>query len=149
MTDKERLIQNIDLFYSEVTEEYKDITLAIRAESTPMAIFRKKNYQQHIDRLKALKKRLASLSPVGMKLDGKDRELAQLKQQFEKALLMFGNLCDHQIAVQTALQNTATKKGGKFSESAETVRKLNQYNKEAQAALHELDVCYADVLDQD
>jgi hypothetical protein len=149
MTDKERLIQNIEQFYSEAVEEYKEITLAIRAESTPMAIFRKKNYQQHIDKLKLLKKRMAALAPTGMKLDGKDRELTQLKQQFERALLMFATLCDHQIAVQTSLQNTANKKGGKFSESAEAVKKLNQYNKEVQGALHELDVCYADVLDQD
>lgn len=149
MTDKERLIKTIEQFYSESVEEYKEITLAIRAESTPMAIFRKKNYQQHIDKLKALKKRLAALVPAGMKLDGKDKDLALLKQQFERALLMFATLCDHQIAVQTALQNTANKKGGKFSESAEAVKKLNLYNKEVQAALHELDVCYADALDQD
>lgn len=149
MTDKERLIQNIEQFYSEAVEEYKEITLAIRAESTPAAIFRKKNYQQHIDKLKALKKRLASLAPSGMKLEAKDHELALLKQHFERALLMFGNLCDHQIAVQTALLNTANKKGGKFSESAEAVKKLNLYNKEVQGALHELDVCYADILDRD
>ena len=149
MTEKERLIRSIEQFYSEAMEEYKDITLAIRAESTPMAIFRKKNYQQHIDRLKTLKRRLAALAPASVKLDAKDRELMLLKQRFEKALYMCSNLCDHQIAVQTSLQNTAEKKGTKFSESADAVKKMNQYNKEVQAALHELDVSYADVLDQD
>lgn len=147
MNEKKPLIQKIETFYSDIVEEYKEITLAIRNDATPLAIFRKKDYDAHIGKLRGLKKKLAALAADPKESAG-NKQLTDLGHEFNKALAMFGNLCDLQIQVQTSLKNTASRKGGKFSECSEYVRKLNNYNKEVQAELHELDVRYADLMDE-
>jgi len=147
MSDKKKLINNVEIFFSEIIEDYKDITLAIRSEATPMAIFRKKNYQQHIDRLRACKKAIARVNPKDIKLDPSDETGLQLKEAFEHALFMFAGLCDCQIQVQVAFQNTANKKGGKFSECSMANKKLNEQNRETELAFHEMDVLYANYVE--
>lgn len=147
MSDKQKLIGYIEIFYSEIIEEYKEITLAIRSEATPLAIFKKKNYQQHIDRLRACKKDIARVNPKDVKLDSSDEAGLQLKEVFEHSLFMFAGLCDCQIQVQAAFQNTAEKKGGKYSECSVATKKLNEHNKETEIEFHKLDVLYADYLE--
>jgi len=147
MSDKQKLIQDIEIFYSEIIEDYKEITLAIRSEATPLAIFKKKNYQQHINRLRACKKDIARVNPKDIKLDSTDEAGIQLKEVFEHALFMFVGLCDCQIQVQVAFQNTAEKKGGKYSECSVATKKLNEHNKESENVFHKLDVLYADYVD--
>jgi len=147
MSDKKKLINYIEIFYSEIIEDYKEITLAIRSEATPMAIFKKKHYQQHIDRLRACKKDIARVNPKDLKLDASDEMGILLKETFEHALFMFAGLCDCQIQVQAAFQNTAEKKGGKFSECSILNKKLNEHNKETEKEFHKLDVMYADYLE--
>jgi len=147
MSDKEKLIGNIEVFYSEIIEEYKDINMAIRSEATPLAIFKKKNYQLHIDRLRKCKKEIARVNPKDIKLNPDDEAGIQLKAAFEHALFMFNGLCDCQIQVQAALQKTADKKGGKFSECSDATKKMNEQNRETEKSFHELDVRYADYLE--
>jgi len=147
MSDKKKLIEDIEIFYSEIIEDYKDITLAIRSEATPLAIFKKKNYQQHIERLRSCKKDITRVNPKDIKLDPADEAGIQLKEVFEHALFMFAGLCDCQIQVQVSFQNTAEKKGGKYSECSVATKKLNEHNKETEKAFHKLDVLYADYID--
>ncbi len=147
MSGKEKLIENIEVFYSEIIEEYKDICMAIRSEATPMAIFKKKNYQQHIDKLRNCKKEIIRVNPKDIKLDPKDEDGIKLKEAFEYALFMFNGLCDSQIQVQVALQNTAEKKGGKFSDCSDATKKMNEQNRETEKSFHQLDVLYADYLE--
>jgi hypothetical protein len=147
MSDKQKLIEYIEIFYSEIIEEYKEITLAIRSEATPMAIFKKKHYKEHIDRLRACKKDIARVNPKDVKLDLSDEAGIELKEVFEHSLFMFAGLCDCQIQVQVAFQNTAEKKGGKYSECSVATKKLNEQNKEAEKVFHKLDVLYANYLE--
>ncbi len=147
MSDKKKLIENIEIFYSEIIEEYKEITLAIRSEATPLSIFKKKNYKQHIDRLRACKKDIARVNPKDIKLDPSDEAGLELKEVFEHSLFMFAGLCDCQIQVQVAFQNTAEKKGGKYSECSVATKKLNEHNRETEKEFHKLDVLYADYLE--
>jgi hypothetical protein len=147
MSDKKKLIDDIEIFFSEIIEDYKEITLAIRSEATPLAIFKKKNYQQHIDRLRACKKDVARVNPKDIKLDPSDDAGIILKETFEHALFMFLGLCDCQIQLQVAFQNTAEKKGGKYSECSVATKKLNEHNKETEKVFHQLDIQYADYLD--
>lgn len=147
MTSKQKLIENIEVFYSEIIEEYKGINMAIRSEATPLAIFKKKNYQQHIERLRKCKKDIARVNPKEVKMDPEDDAGVQLKEAFEHALFMFNSLCDCQIQVQVALQKTAEKKGSKFSECSDATKKMNEQNRETEKAFHELDVLYADYLE--
>ena len=121
--------------------------MAIRSEATPLAIFKKKNYQQHIERLRTCKKDIARVNPKDIKLDPSDEDGLLLKESFEHALFMFAGLCDCQIQVQVAFQNTAEKKGGKYSECSVATKKLNDQNKEAEKVFHQLDTRYADYLD--
>lgn len=147
MPDKKKLIKDVEIFFSEIIEDYKEITMAIRREATPMAIFKKKNYQQHIDNLRACKKEVARVNPKNIKLDPSDEAGNKLKEAFEHALFMFVGLCDAQIQVQVAFQNTANKKGGKYSECSMATKKMNEHNKETENAFHQLDVLYADYVD--
>jgi hypothetical protein len=147
MTNNAKLISYIEVFYSEIIEEYKEITLGIRSDATPMSIFKKKNYQQHIDRLRACKKDVLRINPRDIKIEQADKLGHELKASFENALQLFVGLCDLQIQVQVALQNTANKKGTKFSECKDATNRLNAHNKDAQRAFHQLDVLYADYLD--
>lgn len=147
MSGKEKLIENIEIFYSDIIEEYKDVNMAIRSEATPLAIFKKKNYQQHIDRLRKCKKEIARVNPKDIKLPADDETGLRLKEAFEHALFMFNGLCDCQIQVQVALQNTAEKKGGKFSDCSDATKKMNEQNRETEKTFHQLDVLYADYLE--
>lgn len=147
MSDKKKLIADIEIFYSEIIEEYKEITLAIRSEATPLAIFKKKNYQKHIERLRGCKKDIARVNPKDIKLDPSDEAGLELKEVFEHALFMFAGLCDCQIQVQVAFQNTAEKKGGKYSECSVATKKLNEHNRETEKEFHKLDILYADYLE--
>ena len=147
MSDRQKLINQVEIFFSEIIEEYKDITLSIRRDATPMAIFRKKNYQEHIDRLRACKKEIARVNPKDIKLDASDEDGIKLKEAFEHALFMFAGLCDCQIQVQVAFQNTAEKKGTKISDCSSATKKLNEQNKETELAFHEMDVLYANYVE--
>jgi len=147
MSDKKKLIEDVEIFYSEIIEEYREITLAIRSEATPLAIFKKKNYQKHIERLRACKNDIARVNPKDIKLDSSDEAGLALKEVFEHALFMFAGLCDCQIQVQVAFQNTAEKKGGKYSECSVATKKLNEHNREAENEFHKLDILYADYLE--
>jgi len=144
MSDKQNLINYIEIFYSEILDDYKDVTLAIRSEATPLAVFKKKNYQKHIDQLRACKKAISRVNPKDLKIDPGDEAGMALKEAFEHALFMFNGLCDCQIQVQVALQKTAEKKGGNYSECAIATKKMNEHNKNTEMAFHQLDVLYAD-----
>lgn len=147
MSDKQKLVEYIEIFFSEIIEDYKEITLEIRSEATPLAIFKKKNYKQHIEKLRDCKKDIGRVNPKNIQLDASDETGNQLKEAFEHALFMFAGLCDAQIQVQVAFQNTAEKKGGKYSECSVATKKLNEHNKETEKAFHQLDVLYADYVD--
>lgn len=147
MTDKQKLIGNIEIFFSEIIEDYKEITTAIRSEATPLAIFKKKNYSQHIERLRACKKQIVRVNPKDLNFNPSDEASVALKESFEHALFMFNGLCDCQIQLQVAFQNTAEKKGGKYSECSVATKKLNEHNKETELAFHQLDVLYADYVE--
>ena len=93
------------------------------------------------------KKDILRINPKDIKIDACDNDGVMLKGAYEEAWVMFNGLCDLQIQVQVALQNTANKKGTKFSDCKDATNKLNSHNKEAQAVFHKLDVLYADYVD--
>jgi len=144
MSDKEKLIEKINEFYFDISEDYKEITLKIKDESSPLNIFRKKDYRGNTEALKKCKAQALGIDLRTVKTDSDDSEGAEMKEKFQKVLTSFNALCDAQIQLQIALMKKAEKSGGRFSECSEIMKKVNTSNTKLQKAINELDIQYAD-----
>lgn len=144
MNYKKNLIGKVETFYIDIIEEFKEAELQIIADSGFRSIFRKKNYDGNISRLKSCKKQALAINTEDIDTPENDNESRNVLKSFEKCLVLFNNLCDSYIRLQMSLKKKAAKEPVKYSEYKEIFRKVQEAKDALNGALHELDIVYTD-----
>lgn len=142
MNHKAQIVNIVEKFYVDVVEEFKEAELQIMADSKFKSIFRKKDYDGNIMKLKACKKEALGLNTSGIAAD--DEDARGVLRQLERCLAVFNNLCDVYIQLQTALKSKANKEELSFSSYKKIFDKVQGTRERMNGELHELDIIYTD-----
>jgi hypothetical protein len=147
MTEQEKLKDMYDTFSFDVIEDYKMTTLLIKKDSSIVSLFSKKHYDEIIEQLRAQRKISGGLHPDKLKPESEvDRDIVR---RFSRALDLFNLICDSQIKMQELLQAKAERKKKVYMSDASEVRHtINEKTDELKKALRELDIRWADFLDE-
>ncbi|MGL4483997.1 MAG: hypothetical protein ACRCUS_03525 [Anaerovoracaceae bacterium] len=145
-TIKAQITELVNHFYVDVMEDYKEASRRVQEESSPRGMFRKKDYYGNIEIFKKCKKDALFIDTSKIEPQEEDKEILE---RFERLLSMFNELCDIQIQLQTFFINKTKSKGAKWSQGKELMSKLNQQNMLTKVALHDVDVTYADYLEEE
>lgn len=144
MDHKKKLIEKVESFYIDIIEEFKETELQIIADSGFKSIFRKKDYDGNISRLKYCKKQALAMDTEGKSIPADDMESRLILKNLEKCLALFNTLCDSYIRLQTSLKKKAAKEPLKYSEYREIFNKVQESKDALNKALHQLDIVYTD-----
>lgn len=144
MDHKKQLIGKIESFYVDVVEEFKEAELQIAADSRFKSIFKKKDYDGHIGKLRACKKQCLDIDTGDLHIPKTDREAQEVEKRFQRCLVIFNALCDVYIQLQMALKKKAQKEELKYSEYRDIFQKVQASRASLNDALHQLDIVYTD-----
>ena len=144
MDYKKQLIEKIESFYIDVIEEFKEAELRIMADSKFRSIFKKKDYDGHIDTLRAFKKQVLAIESDSRSIPEDDTEAHEVVRRFERCLVIFAKLCDDYVQMQLLLKKKSEKEPVKFSQYNDMFKKVNETRASLNDALHELDIVYTD-----
>lgn len=142
MSDYRALIQRIEHFYIDVVEEFKEAEQQIINDSQFRSIFRKKDYDGNIVKLKACKKLAQEIDVIDLQID--DSASKAVVENFSRALSAFIALCDAYVQLQVFLKKKALKEEAKLSTYKEIFAKVEQCKTVVNNALHDLDIVYTD-----
>ena len=107
MEYKKQLIGRIESFYVDVVEEFKEAELQIMADSKFRSIFKKKDYDGNIAKLRSCKKGAQKIRTTDLQIPKKDKTAAEVVRTFEASIRKFNALCDAYISLQDALKKKA------------------------------------------
>ncbi len=144
MDYKKKLVDKIEMFYIDIIEEFKETELQIMADSKFRSIFKKKDYDGNINKLRKCRKQALSVEFNEKNIPDKDKTSREVLRRFERCILPFINLCDSYITLQLSLKKKAEKEPVKFSEYKEVFNKVQEDRNSLNNALHELDIVYTD-----
>lgn len=144
MEYKKQLIGRIESFYVDVVEEFKEAELQIMADSKFRSIFKKKDYDGNISKLRSCKKDAQKIRTTDLQIPKKDKTAAEVVRIFEASIRKFNALCDAYISLQDALKKKAQKQPLKYSEYNEIFRTMKEKREALNEELHELDIIYTD-----
>jgi len=144
MKYRNKLVEKIEKFYIDVIEEFKEAELQIMADSKFSSIFRKKDYDGNIRKLRLCKAQALEIEVEKDDADVNEDNTGEVIKRFERCLLIFNKVCDSYIQLQLALKKKAEKKELKFSEYKEIFNKVQDAREQLNDALHELDMVYTD-----
>ncbi|MDO4485286.1 MAG: hypothetical protein Q4C46_01690 [Bacillota bacterium] len=149
MEHKKQLIDMTEKFYIDVVEEFKESELQIIADSKFSNLFKKKDYDGNLARLRACKKTALCIDVREISFPAGDEESKEVARRLEKCLVVFNNLCDSYIQLQLALKKKANKESLKFSEYKEIFQKVQTARNTLNSALHDLDIVYTEYAFED
>ncbi len=148
MTDRNLLIKEIEYFYIEVVEEFKEAEQQIINDSQFRSLFRKKDYDGNISLLKACKKRAQGIDAKAVHVDPEDETSKEVMERFVRAITGFNGVCDAYVQLQVFLKKKSMKEEAKFSVYKEILKKVEQSRERANEALHRLDLVYTDYTEE-
>ena len=144
MDYKKKLVDKIEMFYVDIVEEFKEAELQIMADSKFTSIFKKKDYDGNIRKLRLCKKQALAVNTDEKGIPEGDKIAREVVRDFEKCLMLFNNLCDSYIQLQLSQKKKAEKEPLKFSEYKEIFNKVQASRAALNDALHDLDIVYTD-----
>lgn len=147
MDYRTELLRMIDKFNVRAVEEFKEAEMKIVVDSKFRSITKKKDYGGHIEKLKNVKKRAQKIDPKTIKIPETDKKTLELRNIFEKCLVIFSGVCDSYIQMETALKDKS--EGVKISYGS--YKEINDKVKFARTNfnenMHELDIIYSDLVE--
>lgn len=138
-----KLKKTIDDFYLMVVDDFKEAEGIIINDSKFSNMFRKKDYDRNIRKLRSCKKKCIALDMAGL-VSESDAEEQQLLTDFERARYAFVALCDAHISLQQNLKDKSEGAKVKYSEYKELYNRMQKSRTEFNSQLHELDIDYTD-----
>ena len=114
------------------------------ADSKFRSIFKKKDYDGNIAKLRSCKKDAQKIRTTDLQIPKKDKTAAEVVRIFEASIRKFNALCDAYISLQDALKKKAQKQPLKYSEYNEIFRTMKEKREALNEELHELDIIYTD-----
>ena len=99
MEYKKQLIKKIESFYVDVVEEFKEAELQIMADSKFRSIFKKKDYDGNIAKLRSCKKGAQKIRTTDLQVPKADKTTAEVVRTFESCIRRFNALCDAYISL--------------------------------------------------
>ena len=149
MDYRQKLIKMIDTFNVKAVEEFKEIELKIIADSR--SVFKKnKDYAGHIEKLRQCKSTAQKLNPRSIKVPEDDLQCNELKDHFQRCIVIFNALCDAYIQYQTALMNKANgEEKVKFSEIKNFSDKARTAKTTLNQQLNEVNIRYTEFNEMD
>lgn len=138
-----KLVKIIDNFYINVVDDFKEAEGIIINDSKFSSMFRKKDYDRNIRKLRDCKKKCISINVDGIS-DDNDKVKERMLKDFERARYAFITVCDAHIQLQSNLKSKSEGAKIKYSEYKEFYNRLQKAKNDLNSQLHELDIDYTD-----
>lgn len=139
-----KLIELVEKFYVDVVDDFKEAEGIIIGESKFTSIFKKKNHDRNIKKLRACKKKCIVLPVENVKLDADDNVGDEVLKNLERTRYAFNALCDAHIQLQLTLQKKSNGEKVGYGEYKEIYNRVNKCRQDLNSQLHELDIYYTD-----
>ena len=135
----------IEEFYSDIIDDFKEAELVIINESKFSTMFKHKDYDRNIKKLRSCKRKCIIMSTDDIQVEEGDELKESLLKNFERARYAFNTLCDAYIQLQLCLKNKAegTKKVG-YKEYKEIFNRVRTSKDNLNIQLKDLDIDYTD-----
>lgn len=144
MEYRKKIVENINRFYVECVEEFREAEQRIANDSKFRRIFQKKDYGANIELLRQCKKASRSIRfPTGDIAAG-DGASKEIILHSEGCIRQFNKLCDAYIQLQLALKKKAEGADMSYKEYMEIYRMTQEHHAQMNRELHDLDILYAD-----
>lgn len=142
MSERDKLIEVVEYFYSEIIEKYKTLEKQVASESKITTLFKKVDYKSRISKLKDLKKKAQNMNLKSIQVNSDNSEL---KEKLVKCVNLFDSLINSQVAFNMYLNNKSEGKKMEISEYKNIVQTVKLANEAMQRGLKDLDIIYADL----
>ncbi len=145
MEDRQNIIEEIDSFYEEIIEKYKDLERQIAGESRIRTIFKKVDYKARIAKNKELKKKAQNINLKRIEIDEEDELSVEVKEKLGKSISLFVDLINAQVLLQTMLLKKS--EGQKISviDYRKAVYNVQKATAILQNGLRNMDAVYANL----
>ena len=148
MSDRDKILSDIEHFMIDIMEEQKQLDTAIYIDSHPKNIFKKKDYQSRIDKFKELKNMALKIDTSDYQLDPDDDELIELVAIFDETLALYNLYCDKGIEGQDMLRKRAKKEEQIVkSDYIETAKKQKSIGEKLTRSYNDLGIAYTEYKD--
>ena len=145
-TINRELIKTVEAFYEKVVDDFKEAEGIIISESKFSGIFKHKDYDRNIRKLKDCKKKCINLTGKEFGATSTDKDEQRLVKDLERARFAFVALCDAHIQLQQALKDKSEGTKVKYSEYKEVYNRMQKCRKDLNSQLNELDIDYSDAV---
>lgn len=149
MDYKKQLTETIENFYINTIEEFKELELYLIADSKFKNIFKKKDYDGNLKKLRDCKRSVLKVSTDNIKIPENDGPALEIQTKFEHCILGLIGVCDAYIQLQEALKRKSEGRDLKYSEYKEIFNKVQARRDGLNGCLHELDIVYTDFTAED
>lgn len=145
MTERQNIIDAVEIFYVDLIEKYKDLERQVAGESGFLNIFKKVDYKIRIAKFKEFKKKAHSINLKKIDVDEEDELSVQVKEKLGKCISLFVALIDAQVSCQTFLYKKS--EGEKLStvDYRKAVYNVRQATEALQNGLRNMDADYANL----
>ncbi|MBQ0079185.1 MAG: hypothetical protein KBS66_04735 [Eubacterium sp.] len=139
-----KLVDIVEKFYEDVVDDFKEAEGIIINESKFTSIFKKKNHDRNIKKLRSCKKKCIVLPVETIKLEAGDDVGQEVMKNLERTRFAFNALCDAHIQLQLSLQKKSDGEKVGYGEYKEIYNRVNKCRTDLNSQLHELDIIYTD-----
>ncbi|MDD3169215.1 MAG: hypothetical protein PHC91_07125 [Eubacteriales bacterium] len=145
MADRQGIVDEVESFYVEIIERYKDMERQVAGESRLLTMFKKVDYKARISGFKDLKRKAQSINVKKITIEEADELSADVRDKLGIALSLFVKLIDAQVSCQTFLLKKS--KGEKLStiDYKKAVYRVQKTTEELQNGLRNMDAVYANL----
>ncbi len=142
-TNKE-IIKMVNDFYLNVIDDFKEAEGIIINESKFKSIFKHKDHDRNIRKLRSCKKKCIAISTKELESAASSKIEKTLLNDFERTRYAFVTLCDAHIQLQQSLKDKSEGAKVKYSEYKEIYNRMQKCRQDLNRQLHELDIDYTD-----
>ena len=147
MDYRQKIIDSINRFYVESTEEFREAEARIANDSRFRRIFKKKDYSGNIEMLKRCKSAAGNISFPESEIPSSDRESRAIVDKCKESIRRFRKLCDSYVSMQVSLDKKAKGAELTYKEYKKFYNQAKEDHAVLNMSLKELDILYADYID--
>lgn len=145
MDYRDALISEIESYYREVIERYKDTTQAAMKTARKMPIFKKQDYSVHLENFKGHMKDALEFTNANVQIPEDDEKAIELVQKLHKSVDSFCRLCETNIKFYKISEQKQYRNSGiKISDYKLAYGVVSEALEESVADLDDLDKAYRD-----
>lgn len=143
MEYREALTQQVEKYYREIIEVYKNTTMEAMQDARKLGLFKKRSFRDHIANFQKHKEDAESLDISGIEIASYDVKAKLLADAFQRSVRSFIRLCEENMTFYDITEKKQYRGSGiKVKDYTESFNHLQQILQDAVVDLDALDNTY-------